>query len=116
MYQGYYPLGSNGMKFQVPQFIETETKIIGPLTLKQFLFVAGGVSTTALAYTMLSGIFFIVAALLVLGFFGALAFVKVDGQPFLNYLAYALAYMLGSKRYIYQIKKDTNQFTPPSNG
>ncbi len=104
------------MKFQVPQFIETETKIIGPLTLKQFLFVAGGVSMTALAYIMLSGILFAVVALLVISFFGSLAFVKIDGQPFLNYLAYMLAYMLGSKRYIYRIKQDTNQFTPPPHG
>ena len=104
------------MKFQVPQFIESETKIIGPLTLKQFLFVAGGVSTTALAWILLNGIFFAVVAILVVSFFGSLAFVKVDGQPFLNYLAYVLAYMLGSKRYIYRIKQDTNQFTPPSNG
>lgn len=104
------------MKFQVPQFIETETKIIGPLTLKQFMFVAGGVSMTALAYILLNGIFFAVAALLILGFFGALAFIKVDGQPFLNYLAYMLAYMLGSKRYIYRIKEDANQFTVPPDG
>lgn len=104
------------MKFQVPQFIENESKIIGPLTLKQFLFVAGGVSTTALAWILLNGILFAVVALLVIGFFGALAFVKVDGQPFLNYLAYVLAYTLGSKRYIYQIKNDTNQFIPPTNG
>lgn len=104
------------MKFQVPQFIETETKIIGPLTLKQFLFVAGGVSMTALAYIMLSGILFAVVALLIISFFGSLAFLKIDGQPFLNYLAYMLAYMLGSKRYIYRIKQDTNQFTPPPHG
>ncbi len=90
-------------KFQVPQFIETETKLIGPLTLRQFLFVAGGVSMTAMAYVFLNGIFFAVTAVLVLAFFGSLAFVKVDGQPMLNYLAYLLAYALGSKRYIYKI-------------
>jgi len=104
------------MKFQVPQFIETETKIIGPLTLKQFLFVAAGVSMTSLAYILLNGIFFAVVAILVIAFFGSLAFVKIDGQPFLNYLAYMLAYTLGSKRYIYRIKQDTNQFTPPPHG
>lgn len=93
-------------KFQVPQFIETETKLIGPLTLRQFLFVAGGVSMTAVAYTLLSGVFFVVTAIVILSFFGALAFAKVDGQPMLNYLAYLLAYALGSKRYIYKIKND----------
>jgi hypothetical protein len=104
------------MKFQVPQFIEAETKLIGPLTLRQFLFVAGGVSTTALAYILLNGILFAVVAILVVAFYGSLAFVKVDGQPFLNYIAFVVAYLLGSKRYIYRIKQDTNQFTPPPNG
>lgn len=90
------------MKFQVPQFIETETKLIGPFTLKQFLFVAGGASVGALEYMLLDGIWFLLALLPTVAFFGALAFVKVDGQPFLNYLAYMLAYTLGSKRYVYR--------------
>lgn len=103
-------------KFQVPQFIETETKLIGPLTLRQFLFVAGGVAMTAMAYVFLNGVFFAIAALLILTFFGTLAFVKIDGQPALNYFAYLLSYMLGPKRYIYRIKQDQNQFIPPANG
>ena len=75
-------------KFQVPQFIETETKLIGPLTLRQVLFVAGGVSMTAMAYVILPTFFFFIAALLILAFFGTLAFIKIDGQPALNYFAY----------------------------
>lgn len=94
------------MKYQVPQFIETETKLIGPLTLKQFLFVASGISIVVLEFLVLSGIFFFIAALPTAAFFITLAFVKVDGQPFLNYLAYMLGYTLGAKRYVYQVKKD----------
>ena len=30
------------MRFQVPQFIEIEDKIFGPLTIKQFIYIAGG--------------------------------------------------------------------------
>lgn len=104
------------MKFQVPQFIETETKLIGPFTLMQFLFVAGGISMTAVAWIALDGIFFGIAALVVLGFFGALAFGKVDGQPMLNYLAYMLSYALGAKRAVYKVPTDTNQFNLPGNG
>jgi hypothetical protein len=96
------------MRYQTPQFIDTETKIIGPFTLKQFLFVAGGVSMTAMSYFLLNGIFFAIAALAILGFFGALAFVKVDGQPFLNYLAYLLSYLLGSKRYEFKASQSAD--------
>ena len=101
------------MKFQVPQFIETETKLIGPFTLKQFLWVAGGLSVTAMAYMLLNGIWFLLVAVVALGFFGALAFVKVNGQPFINYLAYMLSYSLGAKRYLYQPNQNpSDQFTP----
>jgi hypothetical protein len=96
------------MRYQTPQFIETETKVVGPFTLKQFLFVAGGVSMTAMSYFLLDGIFFALAALIILGFFGALAFLRVDGQPFLNYLAYVLSFSLGAKRYEYKPPQNTN--------
>lgn len=89
------------MKFQVPQFIETETRLIGPFTLKQFLFVAGGVATMAMEYIVFSGVWLVLLLLLTAGFFGALAFIKVDGEPLLNVLAYMLGYALGAKRYIY---------------
>jgi len=104
------------MKFQVPQFIQTETKIVGPLTLRQFLFVAGGVSMTAVAWILFNGILFAVIAIVILSFFGSLAFVKIDDQPMLNYLAYMLSYVLGTKQAVYKIPKETNQFTPPPNG
>jgi len=94
------------MRFQVPQFIETETKIVGPFTLKQFLFVGGGASMIVLEYILLPGIFFITAAVVTSAFFGALAFLKIDGQPFLNYLAYFLAYLIGAKRYQYKPKQN----------
>ena len=102
------------MKFQVPQFIETETKIIGPFTLKQFLFIAGGVSMIAMEYIVLSGMLFLIFAFITAAFFGSLAFVKVDGQPFINYLAYMIGYSLGSKQYLYKPKTDQSSILPPS--
>lgn len=90
------------MRYQVPQFIETETKLIGPLTLKQFLWVAGGFSMAILEFMFLSGYLRIGAVFLTLAFFGTLAFLKIEGQPAVNFLAYALAYALGSKKYLFR--------------
>lgn len=103
------------MKYQVPQFIEAETKLIGPLTLRQFLWVAGGVSMMAMEFILLKGgIWFILAVLLTGGFFGALAFAKVDGQPFINFLAYMLSYALGAKRYVYRPAQEKDVVIPKS--
>ena len=35
------------MQFQVPQFIETEDKVVGPLTLRQFMYIAGAGAASA---------------------------------------------------------------------
>lgn len=104
-------------KYQVPQFIETETKLIGPFTLKQFLFVAGGVSTSAMAYILLNGVWFLLAVVVIMAFFGALAFLKINGVPFINYLAYMLSYSLSSKRYVYRPGMPEDKINvPPANG
>jgi membrane protein implicated in regulation of membrane protease activity len=101
------------MRFQVPQFIETEAKLIGPLTLRQFLWVAGGVSMLVLEVMLLSGIFLLAAAILTLVFFGALAFLKVEGMPFVNFLAYALSYALGAKEYLFRQSKSSDEVDLP---
>ena len=38
------------MRFQVPQFIDIEDKIFGPLTFKQFVYLAGGGGLAFLIY------------------------------------------------------------------
>jgi hypothetical protein len=101
------------MRYQVPQFIETETKLVGPFTLRQFLWVAGGISMVTLEFIILSGYFLIGAALLTLAFFGSLAFVRVDGQPFVNFLAYMLAYGLGAKKYLFKASKEESAIKFP---
>ena len=41
------------MHFQTPQFIEIEDKIFGPLTLKQFIYLAGAAGLSFTAYSLL---------------------------------------------------------------
>ncbi|MBX4190250.1 PrgI family protein [Candidatus Parcubacteria bacterium] len=92
------------MKFQLPQFIETEVNIIGPFTLKQFLWVATGAALLFLDFLTFSGYFAIIIAIPVVAVSAAMAFIKINDVPLLNYAAYALSFVLGQKRYIF--KKD----------
>ncbi|OGN02669.1 MAG: hypothetical protein A2655_03070 [Candidatus Yanofskybacteria bacterium RIFCSPHIGHO2_01_FULL_43_42] len=97
------------MRFQLPQFIETETKLVGPLTLKQFLWVAGGVSILFLLFTTTQGGFiFFAAGVPIAAIFLAFAFLKIDGMPLINYIAYLLSYLLNPKRYIFRKDEDNN--------
>lgn len=95
------------MRFQIPQFIETEVKIVGPFTLMQFLWVAGGAALLFLLFMFTKGILFIALALPIAAIFLAMAFVKIDGVPLLVYASYGLSYILNPKKYIFK-KEDQN--------
>ncbi|MBI2062644.1 MAG: PrgI family protein [Candidatus Yanofskybacteria bacterium] len=95
------------MRFQVPQFIETETKIVGPFTFKQFLFLAvGAVIIFILQYIISNFTFLIVASLPIAMLFIALAFYQIDGMPLPQYLLTALSYLTGPKRYQFRKNND----------
>ena len=90
------------MRFQVPQFIETEEKIIGPFTVKQFIFVAiGGAILFLLFFALPPGVF-IVLAIPVAAIFLGLALVKVSGMPLYMYLMYLLNHLISPKKYLYK--------------
>jgi len=99
------------MRFQLPQFIETETKLVGPLTLKQFLWVAGGAAI--LFMTTQGGYLFFLLGIPIAGIFLALAFLKIDGIPLINYIAYLLSYLLNPKRYIFRKESNSETLNSP---
>src|SRR3989344_9616593 len=90
------------MKFQLPQFIDTEVKIVGPFTLKQFLWVAGGAAFVFLLFTLVKGFWFFVLAIPGGGIFLAFAFLKIEGVPLIIYVTYALSYATNQKKYVFR--------------
>ncbi|MBN1326060.1 PrgI family protein [Candidatus Falkowbacteria bacterium] len=68
--------------FMVPQFIDVESKIIGPITTRQFLILMVAGMIDFIAYKLLYFNTFIVVAVLVTGIFGIIAFLKINGMPF----------------------------------
>ncbi len=69
-------------QFTVPQFIDVEDKIIGPITTRQFVLLLAAFLLMALCYKLLSFGLFIVAAIIISIVFGTFAFAKVNGRPF----------------------------------
>ena len=95
------------MRFQVPQFIEVEDKIFGPLTFKQFIYIAGGVGICVLAFTFLPNFLAALIALPAAALAGALAFYKYNSKPFISFLEAFMNYSFKSKLYVW--KKTENQ-------
>jgi len=90
------------MRYQVPQFIEVEDKIFGPLTVKQFVYIVGAVGFSYIAIHFLPGYISYFLALVFLGFGAALAFYKINNKPFINMVEASVFYFLASKLYIWK--------------
>jgi len=90
------------MQYQVPQFIEIEDKIFGPLTLKQFLYVGGGAAIGFITWVTLPKIIAILLGGPLVAFFMAAAFYKVNGRPFLVFIEGSIKYALSAKLYIWR--------------
>ena len=90
------------MEYQVPQFIEVEDKIIGPLSLKQFIYLAGGAGFAVLTYFYLPFILWLLVALPVVALAIALTFYKVNGKPFDVILEAAFMYYVGAKLFLWR--------------
>ncbi|MEK7117269.1 MAG: PrgI family protein, partial [Patescibacteria group bacterium] len=90
------------MRFQVPQFIEIEDKIFGPLTIKQFIYLAGGAGITIILLTFLPKFLALLIALPFIALSVALSFYKPNSRPFVVQLESMLRYFLGEKLYIWK--------------
>ena len=90
------------MRFQVPQFIEIEDKIFGPLTFKQFVYAGGGVGLAVILFLFLPRFLAIIISLTVVIFAVALAFYEVNGKPFVNAVEAFVKYLLTNKLYIWK--------------
>ncbi len=69
-------------QFIVPQFIDVEAKIIGPITAPQFLILLAATLIIALCYRLLHFTPFLIVTVIVLGLAGTFAFVKINGRSF----------------------------------
>ncbi|MCF7843981.1 PrgI family protein [Candidatus Gracilibacteria bacterium] len=86
------------MQFRVPQFIDMEDKIIGPLTLKQFGYIVGAGGLSFIIWTFIPVKFIAVLVIIpVAGLFLALAFVKYNNRSFGELLESAFSYYTGAK-------------------
>lgn len=90
------------MNFQVPQFIEVEDKIFGPLTFKQFVYIAGGIGIAFLFYAYLPLVIAIIPMGVAVVFGLALAFYKVNNRPFIVLAESAFRFAFTKKLYIWK--------------
>lgn len=90
------------MRFQVPQFTDVEDKIIGPLSFRQFIYLAGSAGLIVVLFAFLPRFLAIILSLPVAAFGLGLAFLKVNSQPFIRVVESYLKYTMTSKLYLWK--------------
>lgn len=88
--------------FSVPQFIDVEDKIAGPLTWRQLLWMIGMGILLLVDYNMLGLALFIITGIPIVLLFSALAFYRPQGQPLIVLFYHGIAYFFRPKVAVWQ--------------
>lgn len=94
------------MRFKVPQDVQREDTIIGPITLKQLIILGIGGTITYTTYLSLVDYFEMIIWIWPVGILGittaSFAFIKIHNLSFTQYLLHFTEYTLVSKRRAWQ--------------
>lgn len=90
------------MEYQVPQFIEVEDKVFGPLSLKQFIYVAGGLGLCVILVLTLPSFIGVLLAIPVAVGSGALAFYKVHNKSLVDIIEAAISFYTKDRLYLWK--------------
>jgi hypothetical protein len=91
------------MQFPVPQFTDVEDRIIGPLTLKQFLILLGTGGVVFFAYSLSKDYLITGAAAVLIGIPGlVVAFAPFNGRPMYSSLTVFLNFWTRPKFFVFQ--------------
>jgi len=89
-------------RFQVPQFIEHEARVVGPLTLKQSLFILIPAAVTFFLFFVIPTTPWFILAILIQGSGLASAFVKIGGKTLPSIVVSFLRFSAAPKNYLWQ--------------
>ncbi len=89
------------MQFKVPQFIDIEDKVFGPLTFKQFAYLAGGAGFGYLSFKFLPTIVALFLGPAIVAFAVALAFMTYNDKPFIHVVESFIKFYTRSRLYLW---------------
>lgn len=100
-------------QYQVPQFIDIEDRIIGPLTLKQFIYLAFAAAILFVFWFLFRFYIWIIIALPTAAMAMAFAFLKINDRPFVHFFLAAVFYFLKPKLYVFKEVLEENRKRAP---
>lgn len=101
------------MRFEVPQFIEIEDKIFGPLTWRQFVYLGGGVGAAVAMFLTLPFFLFVLFGIPLAAIATALAFFPINNRPFSYFLQAIYDYVRNKRLYLWRQKSNYTYSSTP---
>lgn len=90
------------MRYQLPQFIDSEDKIVGPLSLKQFLYLSGAAGVSMTFFFLVDFWVWAILSIFIFGLGAAFALVKINGRSFSRVFLSAIAFYWKPQVYVWQ--------------
>lgn len=112
------------MMFSVPQFIDVEDKIAGPLTWRQLLWMIGMGAILLTFFNLFDTALFIIIAIPTVLLFVLFAFYRPNGFPMTTFAFYAILFLFRPKVSVWErpvkarpvVKEPEKKVAPPSAG
>lgn len=94
------------MQFKIPQFLERQPLIIGPLVFKQALYFGVAILILVFIHSVAPFIIFLICSVILISIAFGLAFVKIEGIPLPEVIIQSFGFVLAPKIYLW--KKEEN--------
>ena len=90
------------MQFQVPQYYEVKERIVGPLTLQQFFYIAAACGLSFFFFFAFEFWLWFIVSVILIGFAAALALVEINGQSLTKIIFSAFFYYWRPRIFLWQ--------------
>jgi len=103
-------------QYPIPQFIESEGKMIYFLTFRQFFILVGGGALCILLYYILPFFLFAILGVIIALLVAGIAFVKIDNASLVTIFLNFISFSMGTKSYTWKKKEVAYPFKakPPA--
>ena len=94
------------MQFKIPQFLEREPLIVGPLAFKQAIYFGIAILISFYLHSVASFLVFLIFSIPLMGFAFCLSFIKIEGIPLPEVIIQSFGFTFSPKIYLWKKKEN----------
>jgi len=94
------------MQFKIPQFLERQPLIIGPLAFKQSLYFGVAILILVFIHSVAPFLVFLICSVVLISIASGLAFVKIEGIPLPEVITQSFGFVFSPKIYLWKKKEN----------